>query len=55
MHQVRTARIHRSTQNSCNRGDPPWIFTSVDTPFSELNLSSQEGQTLQAKSKSSQA
>lgn len=51
MHQVRMARIHHSTQNSCNGGDPPWIFTSADTPFSELNLSSQEGQTLQAKSK----
>lgn len=55
MHQVRMARIHHSTRNSYNRGDPPWIFTSADTPFSELNLSSQEGQTLQAKSKSSQA
>lgn len=47
-------RIHPPTPKSCN-ADSPWIFTSTGAPFSELNLSCQEGQTLQAKSKTGQS
>lgn len=47
-------RIRHSTRDS-HSGDPPWIFTSAEARLGELNLSCQEGQTLQGKSKASQA
>lgn len=48
------SRIHHPTPNSHNT-DPPWIFTSTGAPFSELDFSCQEGQTLRGKSKTGQS